>query len=259
MTTTHPEASSIIQRLSRRFSPRRRAALPQLTNASTQREIVDAIMAMRHQLQEDNRETGNLLGSVVTIQDLLDLGLVFSDGRAYPELVDSYKTIWVPARSMVARTSNGAASGTVEMSTNKLMVSSFDFDAAALEYVQFSVRMPKSWDGGGFAASFSWSHAATTTNFGVCWGVQALAIGNDDALDVPFGTAQFVTDTGGTTNDLYITDETPVVVPAGPAAKRDFVTFQAYRNATDGADTLAIDARLMGITLLFKTDATTDS
>ena len=43
------------------------------------------------------------------------------------------QTIWVPANSMVARTSSGAAAGSLEMTTNKNMLKSMDFDAAAGE------------------------------------------------------------------------------------------------------------------------------
>jgi hypothetical protein len=111
-------------------------------------------------------------------------------------------TVWSPAGSMTARTTSGAVAGTVETTTNKVMIKTLDFDAAAAEYAQFHVQMPKGWNEGTVSAVFVWSHAATATNFGIVWGIQALAVSDDDALDAAFGTAQTVTDTGGTTNDL---------------------------------------------------------
>jgi hypothetical protein len=169
------------------------------------------------------------------------------------------QTIWVPAGSMTARTTNGPAAGTLETTTNKVMIKTLDFDAAAAEHAQFSVQMPKGWNEGTVSALFVWSHAATTTNFGVVWGIQGVAVSDDDALDVAFGTAQTVADTGGTTNDLYRSSETSAVTIAGTPAENDVVIFQVYRDATNGSDTLAIDARLHGVALFYTTNANTDN
>lgn len=186
-----------------------------------------------------------------------------SDGTLHKPLLSEIgigkHTIWVPSGSMTARTSNGAASGTIETSTNKVMVRSLDFDAAAAEYAQFQIQMPKGWNEGMMTALFVWSHASTATNFGVVWGIQAVALSDDDAIDVAFGTAQTVTDTGGTTNDLYRSNETGAVTIAGAPAENDVVVFQVYRDATNGSDTLAIDARLHGVALFYTTNTNTDN
>lgn len=169
------------------------------------------------------------------------------------------QTVWVPAGSMTARTTAGAAAGTVETATNKVMLRTLDFDASIAEFAQFSVQMPKGWNEGTLSALFVWSHGVTATNFNVVWGVQAVAVSDDDALDVAFGTAQTVTDTGGTANDLYRSAETVALTVAGAPAENDVVIFQVYRDATNGADTLAIDARLHGIALFYTTNANTDN
>lgn len=195
--------------------------------------------------------------------EILYDGTAFQVQRVSAATVTQYtgglQTIYVPAGAMTARTTNGAAGGTVETTTNRVMIRSLDFDAGTLEYAQFQVRMPKSWDEGTITATFLWSHAATTTNFGVVWAIQAVAVSDDDALDVAFGTAQTVTDTGGTTNDLYISSATSAVTVGGTPQAQDLVIFQVYRDATNGSDTLAIDARLMGVTINYTTDAATDA
>ena len=169
------------------------------------------------------------------------------------------ETIWVPAAAMTARTTNGAASGTAEMSTNKNMVRTLDFDTTTQEFAQFEIAMPKSWNNGTVTFQPVWSHASTTTNFGVVWALQAVATSDDDALDVAFGTEQTSTDTGGTTNDRYIGPESSAITIAGSPATGDVVQFQIKRNPSDGSDTLAIDARLHGVKVFFTTNAATDA
>lgn len=168
------------------------------------------------------------------------------------------ETIWVPAVAMYPRATNGPASGTVEMSTNRNMFRTLDFDTTTQEFAQFAVRMPRSWNEGTITAAFTWSHASTTTNFGVVWNIAGVAISDDDAGDVAFGTAQQVADTGGTTNDIYITAATSAVTIAGTPQNEDLVMFQVARVPADAADTMAIDARLHGVTLYITTNAMTD-
>jgi hypothetical protein len=168
------------------------------------------------------------------------------------------ETIWIPAIAMIPRTTNGAASGTVEMATNRNMFRTLDFDTTTQEFAQFAVRMPRSWNEGTITAAFTWSHASTTTNFGVVWNIAGVATSDDDAGDVAFGTAQQVADTGGTTNDVYITAATSAVTIAGTPQNEDLVMFQVARVPADGSDTMAIDGRLHGVTLYITTNAMTD-
>ncbi|TIO04564.1 hypothetical protein [Mesorhizobium sp.] len=167
-------------------------------------------------------------------------------------------TLWIPAGAMIPRTSNGAAAGSVETSTNKVMIKTLDFDASADEHAQFSILMPKSWNEGTITFKPVWSHAATTTNFGVAWFCQGLALSNDDAADAAFGTAQSSVDTGGTTNDIYIGPESSAITIGGTPAEGDILVFQIYRDVSDAGDTMAIDARLHGVHIYMTTDAATD-
>jgi hypothetical protein len=169
------------------------------------------------------------------------------------------ETIFIPAAAMISRTTNGAAAGTAEMTTNKNMFKTLDFDTSTQEFAQFEVWFPKSWDLGTVTFQPQWSHASTTTNFGVVWGLAGVARSDDDAGDVAFGTAQTSTDTGGTTNDIYLGPESSAITIAGTPAAGDTVQFQINRTVADGSDTLGIDARLHGIRLFFTTSAATDA
>jgi len=127
------------------------------------------------------------------------------------------------------------------------------------EFAQFSIRMPKSWNEGTVTFIPVWSHPSTTTNFGVVWAVQAIALSDGDALDTAFGTEQTSTDTGGTTDDIYQGPESSAITVGGTPAEGDYVIFQVKRNPADGSDTLAVDARLHGVIILYTVNTATDA
>jgi hypothetical protein len=167
------------------------------------------------------------------------------------------QTAWIPAGAMMARTTSGAGTGSVETTTNKKMVKTLDFDQSTDEFAQFDIRMPKSWDEGTVTAYFLWSNASGTGN--VVWGLQGVAISDDDALDAAFGTAQTVTDGVTVAGDLMQSAETSAITIGGTPAAGDLVCFQVYRDADNGSDTLAADARLHGVVLIYTTDAANDA
>jgi hypothetical protein len=182
-----------------------------------------------------------------------------TDAKLASGCVKGTHTIYVPAGAMTARTTNGAAAGSVESTTNKIMVKTLDFDASTEEYAQFQVRMPKSWDEGTITAAFTWTANSTSTN-SVVWGLQAVALTNDETIDTAFGTGQTVTDANtATAYQAHLTGATSAITIGSSPAAQDLVVFQVYRKAADAADTLAVDALLMGVTLYYTTDATTDA
>ncbi len=168
-------------------------------------------------------------------------------------------TIWIPAKAMKSRTTNGPSSGSVEMSSNKNMFETLDFDTTTQEFAQFEIAMPKSWNEGTVTFQPVWSHPSTSTNFGVAFGLAGVATSDDDAGDVAFGTAQTSVDTGGTTNDIYIGPESSAITIAGTPADNDRVQFQINRTVADAGDTMAVDARLHGIKLYITLNAATDA
>lgn len=167
--------------------------------------------------------------------------------------------VYITAGSMSPSVSGGcAALATTASAANQPDIQSLDFDTTTQEYCQFGMKMPESWDEGTITFRPVWSHAATTTNFGVVWALQAVAVSDDDPIAVAFGTEQTSTDTGGTTNDVYIGPESSAITVAGSPAAGDMVFFRASRVTGNGSDTMAIDARLHGIVVYLNTNARTD-
>lgn len=169
----------------------------------------------------------------------------------------------VTAGSIAPSASGGCAPLTsVVTSANRPDIISLDFDPTTQEYAQFSIAMPKSWDEGTVTFKAVWSHAAfgspTPTQFGVVWDLQAVAVSDDDTVDVAYGTAQTVADTGGTANDLYVSPESSAITIAGTPQAEDVVFFRVSRVTGNGSDTFTQDARLHGIILYITTNADTD-
>lgn len=170
------------------------------------------------------------------------------------------EAVAIVAASMRPRTTNGCASlAAVAAGSGQPDMVTLDFDAAAIEYAQFAIPMPSNWDEGTITAKLYWSHPATTVNFAAVWGLQAVAMSDDDAMAAAFGTAVTVTDTGGTTNDMYISAATSAMTVGGAPQPGDFVTFQLFRDATAGADNLAVDARLHAVVLFIGINAASGS
>ncbi len=163
-------------------------------------------------------------------------------------------TIWMPASAMSSATTNGAAAGAVEQTVNKNMTVTKDFDATTSEIVQFSIAFPKSWNLGTVTFIPYWTAASGSGT--VIWALSGVAISNDDPLDVAFGTAVTSTDTLITAYDNHEGPESAAVTIAGTPAIGDVVNFKLVR---DISDTLAVDAKLIGIRLVYSTSAATDA
>lgn len=157
----------------------------------------------------------------------------------------SVQTAWIPAGSMIARTTSGAAAGTTETSTYKIMLKTLDFDKDTDEFAQFHIRMPNGWNEGTITAEFVWTSTGTGD---VIWGIQGVSISNDDVIDgIDFGTAVTVTDSVTAANDLMKTTSTGACTISGSPATGDWCVFQVYRDANAAGDTCTADAKLIGV------------
>jgi hypothetical protein len=144
---------------------------------------------------------------------------------------------------------------TVEVTEGRPEVRALDFDTSSDEFAQFSIAMPKSWNEGTITCEFYWTAASGSGN--VVWGLQGVAISNDDAIATAFGTAQTADDTFIAANDIHVSPTTSAITIGGSPAVGDIVYFQVYRDVS--ADNLGVDARLIGIKMHYTTDAENDA
>jgi len=159
---------------------------------------------------------------------------------------------WLGVRSGILPTTApcGAAVQDTETTTNKHNSYYAPFDKDTEEHMEFEHALPSDYDGDVVYATFYWRHAAATA-FYVVLGMEAVAIGNDEALDAAWGSPQTVTDTGGTTGDVYITSNTAAITIGGTPAAGKLARWRAFRKAADGADTLDVDAKLIGVMITY--------
>lgn len=166
-------------------------------------------------------------------------------------------TIWVPAGAMISRSSTGAAPGTSESSTNKVMTKTLDYDRDTIEYGQFLVAAPTDWNQGALRSIFYWT--STNATGAVEWLMQGLALRDGDTIDTAYGTAVGVTDTSTAANAVLVSTETSDVTLGGTVGAGALWSIQIYRNATGAGDTSLVDAKLVGVKLIYTTNAANDN
>ena len=183
---------------------------------------------------------------------------VFKSGSGAVKIAGT-ETMWVPASAMYPSTTNGADAQQVETTATRPDIKVLDFDPGTNQFAQFSVAFPKSWNEGTVTYQCFWT--PSNTNTGNClFGLQGVAMGDSDPIDVVYGTAVLITDAGiGTGLDQQVSAVSSAVTIAGSPAVDQLTYFQLLRDATAGADTFTGDARLLGIKIFFTTDAANDA
>jgi hypothetical protein len=154
---------------------------------------------------------------------------------------------FIPAGAMTPRATGGAQPGTFETATTFLNFDCYDFDQATVEVVQFIWRMPKQiQEDGQISVSFGWTSGAASG--GVRWGIAGAVL--RDGLDLNQGMAVFgaLTDVTNGPNKLNVSDRTLAGGIPGLVSE-DLVLFSVIRDAGEGSDTLAGDAKLLWVDL----------
>ena len=156
---------------------------------------------------------------------------------------------WLSGAGLAPASTNGCGyPEAIEMSTNKNIYRAAPFDKDSIEYGHWEHALPYDYDGGVVKATFYWFHTSASANYKASWSLQAVATGNDGALDAAYGTKQTVNDEGGTNNDIYISSQSSDITIAGSPSANNIVNWRVFREATDATnDTLDSDAYLLGI------------
>ena len=196
-------------------------------------------------------------GALIAANNLSD---VASAATARTNLgVVGKQTIWVPAAAMYPSTTNPCSDLTqVETTALRPDLKVLDFAAAADDFAQFAIAFPKSWNEGTITYQPFWTVTGTNTG-NVVWQLGGVSITSDESLNTVFGTlvATAALAHSGTSNDLMVSAESGAVTIAGSPAANDQCFFQLNLDTSASGQTGVV--RLLGIKLLFTTDAANDA
>lgn len=176
---------------------------------------------------------------------------------AYLPNILGKRTIAIPAGALRPRTTNGCDNSSAFTGSN-VEVPMCGFDPNTDERAQFPLLMPKSADeSAGIEVQFVWSSTGASGN--VIWTIACVAVSDDDPVDGTMGTAQSVTDGVTAANDQMTSGFTSAVTPGGTWTEGDTLYCQVTRDADNGSDTLANDARLLGMRILYSINVLRDN
>jgi len=189
----------------------------------------------------------------IHVQNALALESLFNSNSGTFKTTQSR---WVPVHDMhrqVAATNPPL--NLADMTGNlPTILNSADYDTTTEEYLYFWITLDHSWDLGQLKFQLVWSHPATTTNFGIHYNLYALAFPDNSALNANAGSPGAVSDTGGTTNNNYITPLSAFFTVTGSLAADVPILFRLNRVPGNANDTLAVDARVLGVIIQFNAD-----
>lgn len=144
-------------------------------------------------------------------------------------------------------TSDPAVANCVTGSNTQKLVMDFADGASTLS-MQRELRLPSDWTGA-IDATFKWYTSATSG--AVVWQIATICVADAATGDPSFNTASTVTDTAkGTTNQYN--DATISGVTATGCLAGNVLYIRVFRDPTNGSDTLAATARLVGVELVLR-------
>jgi hypothetical protein len=150
--------------------------------------------------------------------------------------------IHIDASEFIPRTTNGCGIDSQETTTNLVNRDYLTFDPAAAEFAQAWFAWPAGWATA--KVTFYWKATSAT---GACvWSARLRVYTNGDADDSAFGTAVTATDTAPAANSHSQTVTTGIT-PSGTVTAGKLTCLGISRDATNGSDTLAVDAFLQGV------------
>jgi hypothetical protein len=151
---------------------------------------------------------------------------------------------------------SGAASGDYPGGSVWTKYKTLDFDAATEEGGLFSIMMPKSWDKGYMSFKPVWAASGTGN---VLWQLYLSSWSNGETPTNNYNAAQITAASTGN-GVITLSAESTAVIPHGiDATDTQLIHGFIYRYASNGADTLAVDAKLIGIQIYYNTNLSNDT
>lgn len=128
-----------------------------------------------------------------------------------------------------------------------------DFDESTIEYVDFLIRLPSNYAGGGLTVSIEWMATSATSN-AVVWSAAIRRI-QDDAEDVDTSHSYDYNDASADTAASASGETSKAVITFSNGADMDSLAagesaiLRIRRNASNGSDNMSGDAELVNVTV----------
>jgi len=134
--------------------------------------------------------------------------------------------------------------------TNDIMQDSMDFDEATDEFVGAWFTLPSWYVSGNVAITFHWTAASGSGD--VYWTAGIRAYPEGEAMDQSITLPSATPDTLTTAGDMHVgaTFSSEAIQGTGEAANVPCY-IKISRDADNGSDNLAVDAKLLGVTITF--------
>lgn len=165
-------------------------------------------------------------------------------------IFNSMQKVFIPADHWYPRTTAGAGTATEEFATYKTNWKELLFDASTVEYAQTLIQLPSNLAQTPLRAVIYF--ATTGTSNTVVWGIKGrFFLANDNLpLDSDFGTAATASKLiNGSADTMYSVSID--FTPAGTGNTDRPLLLEVYRDATNGSDTSAVDAKLLGVQIQY--------
>ncbi len=202
----------------------------------------------------------------LTIKTSAGTGIVLTQGQKRRVYCDGTNVVstatavgkhskWIPARDFEPTVSAGmAALALAETTAGRPDMQYLAADASSEESAQYLWLPPSNWNRGTVTAVFYWTHGGGQTGGldGVAFKLAGVAVNDDDTIDVAYGTAITMTAKNGVTaEDWYESAETAAITIGGTPSAGDGVYLRVSRDIADGGDDLDIDARFLGVKVIY--------
>lgn len=191
-------------------------------------------------IAESGSTTANANPDTLTISGT-GVATSITDDTLHLSLEDTdYSVVLSPSGGIVP-TSDGAEQTKVDGTNFPYYV--LDFDPTADEFVYWQFQIPPTYTGGNITPTIYWSGTPTAND--VVWAIQVGGAEDSEQYDKALGGAETVTTTiDGVSEDIN-TSTISAFDPSWSAG--DIVTIKIYRDANNGSDDMAGDARyIMG-------------